>query len=104
MYGFVINKLAAIIPTATVTTNYSMITEQYIRAYQDFVKVELSLTSQYNGQEYAKRMAPYYNGMCSHISQHPSDYLVFNDDCDVTYYEMQFVEAVEPIRKKLFGL
>lgn len=81
-----------------------MITEQYIKAYKDFVKVELSLTTQYNGQEYAKRIAPYYQGMYDHISQNPDDYIVFNHDCNVTYYEMEFVEAVEPIREKLFEL
>jgi len=81
-----------------------MITEQYIKAYKDFVKVELSLTSQYNGQEYAKRIAPYYQSMYNHISQNPDDYIIFNHDCNVTYYEMEFVEAVEPIREKLFEL
>lgn len=81
-----------------------MITEQYIKAYQNFIKVELSLTSQYNGQEYAKRIAPYYEGMYRHISLNPNDYIPFNDDCGVTYYEMEFVEAVEPIRELLFDL
>lgn len=80
------------------------ITEQYIRAYREFVNVELALTAQYNGEEYAKRMTPYYEGMYKHISQNPSEYIVFNDDCDVTYYEMEFVEAVEPIRERLFEL
>jgi very-short-patch-repair endonuclease len=81
-----------------------MITEQYIKAYKDFVKIELSLTSQYNGQEYVKRLAPYYQDMYNHISQNPEDYIIFNHYCNVTYYEMEFVEAVEPIREKLFDL
>ncbi len=81
-----------------------MITEQYIKAYREFVNVELSLTAQYNGEEYAKRMTPYYEGMYKHISQNPSEYIVFNDDSDVTYYEMEFVEAVEPIRVRLLEL
>lgn len=80
------------------------ITEQYIKAYLEFVNVELALTAQYNGEEYAKRMTPYYEGMYKHISQNPNEYIVFNDDCDVTYYEMEFVEAVEPIRERLFEL
>ncbi|TZF83916.1 hypothetical protein FW774_10695 [Pedobacter sp. BS3] len=80
------------------------ITEQYIIAYREFVNVELALTAQHNGEEYAKRMAPYYEGMYKHISQNPSEYIVFNDDCDVTYYEMEFIEAVEPIRERLFEL
>jgi hypothetical protein len=81
-----------------------MITEQYINAYGDFVKAELSLTSQYNGEEYAKRIAPYYQGMYNSISQNPNDYIPFNADCNVTYYEMEFVEAVEPIRERLLEL
>lgn len=80
------------------------ITEQYIKAYREFVNVELSLTAKYNGEEYAKRMTPYYEGMYKHISQNPSEYIVFNDDSDVTYYEMEFVEAVEPIRERLLEL
>lgn len=35
-----------------------MITEEYIKAYQDFAKIELELTSQYNGKEYAKEWLP----------------------------------------------
>ncbi len=54
-----------------------MITEEYIKAYQDFAKIELELTSQYNGKEYAKRMAPYYNGMVDHISKNPKEYMIF---------------------------
>ena len=81
-----------------------MITEQYIKAYQEFVKTELSLTSQYNGQEYARRIAPYYEGMYRHISNNYKDYIPFNDSCGVTYYEMEFVESVEPIRDRLLVL
>ncbi len=80
-----------------------MITEEYIKAYQDFAKIELELTSQYNGKEYAKRMAPYYNGMVDHISKNPKEYMIFKES-GVPYYEMEFVEAVEPIRNELVKL
>lgn len=80
-----------------------MITEEYIKAYQDFAKIELELTSQYSGKEYAKRMTPYYNGMVDHISKNPDEYMIFKES-GVPYYEMEFVEAVEPIRNELLKL
>lgn len=95
-------KIAEI--NVSTTKTEQEITKQYVKAYREFVTIELALTAQYNGEEYAKRMTPYYEGMYKHISQNPSEYIVFNDDCDVTYYEMEFVEAVEPIREKLLEL
>jgi len=80
-----------------------MITEKYVKAYNDFVKTEINLTVQYSGQEYAKRIAPYYQSMSAHIAQNTQDYIVF-DESNVTYFEMEFVEAVEPIRDRLLEL
>ena len=54
-----------------------MVIEKYVKAYQDFVKTELALTEQYNGHEYAKRKAPYYQSMFAHISQNPDEYIIF---------------------------
>ena len=42
--------------------------------------------------------------MYRHISNNYKDYIPFNDSCGVTYYEMEFVESVEPIRDRLLVL
>lgn len=84
-------------------TTERMITEKYVNAYQHFLKEELSLAQQYSGQEYARRIAPYYQGMIAHITENYNDYILFNES-NVTYYELEFVETVEPIRDKLFEL
>ena len=80
-----------------------MIPEKYIIAYQEFEKIELELASQWSGVEYAKRLAPYYETMVSHISTFPEEYILFAD-CGLPHYEMEFAEAVEPIRDELFRL
>lgn len=80
-----------------------MITEEYINSYRKFVEQEIQLTAQYNGNEYAKRIEPYYRKMYELISKDQSNYIIFKSS-SVTYYEMEFAETVEPIREKILEL
>jgi hypothetical protein len=84
-------------------TGIQMISEEYVRAYENFVTQELELIAQHNGSEYAKRITPYYNKMYSNIANSPTNYMLF-DESPVEYFEMEFAESVEPIRNVLMSL
>ena len=80
-----------------------MISKEYIIAYKNFVILELELLAQYVGSEYSNRMANYYNAMYKYISAHQDEFMLF-DKSAVKFYELEFAEAVEPIRNKLIAL
>ncbi len=80
-----------------------MITNEYILAYDNFVKKELGYIKIHKTPETYEKYKFLYSEMYLHISTNPEDFIKLSDS-SIKYYELEFTEKVTYIRHKLAEL
>lgn len=78
-----------------------MIDKEYVDSFQKFVNIEIELISIHSTKEILEIFKPYYLEMNTLISKSPNDFEILNQQSTVSYFELEFIEAVDKIKEIL---